>query len=173
MKKIARQGAHLFRIGARRIAGIRRTSGRNSGICTTRCSPRRKRAGFPLSNWTELDIWEYILLEDIPIVPLCFAARRPVVERDGALIMVDDERMPLRPGEQPEWRSIRFRTMGCYPLDRRDAVDGDDLAGDRPGDDGFANLRATGTRHRPRQRRIDGTQEGGGLLLMSDLAEPL
>jgi sulfate adenylyltransferase subunit 2 len=71
---------------------------------------------FPLSNWTELDIWEYILLEDIPIVPLYLAASRPVVERDGALIMVDDDRMPLRPGERPEWRSIRFRTLGCYPL---------------------------------------------------------
>jgi sulfate adenylyltransferase subunit 2 len=71
---------------------------------------------FPLSNWTELDIWEYILLEDIPIVPLYFAAQRPVVERDGALIMVDDDRMPLQPGEEPQWRSVRFRTLGCYPL---------------------------------------------------------
>ncbi|MDD2869228.1 sulfate adenylyltransferase subunit CysD [Neomegalonema sp.] len=71
---------------------------------------------FPLSNWTELDIWQYIHLEEIPIVPLYFAAKRPVVERDGALIMVDDERMPLRPGEEPELRSVRFRTLGCYPL---------------------------------------------------------
>ena len=71
---------------------------------------------FPLSNWTELDIWQYIYQEQIPIVPLYFAARRPVVERDGALIMVDDGRMPLAPGEVPELRRVRFRTLGCYPL---------------------------------------------------------
>ena len=81
----------------------------------------RKRAGeslrvFPLSNWTELDIWQYIYLQQIPIVPLYFAAVRPVVERDGALIMVDDERMPLRPGEKPMQKKVRFRTLGCYPL---------------------------------------------------------
>ncbi|MEV5845432.1 sulfate adenylyltransferase subunit CysD [Streptomyces sp. NPDC051985] len=71
---------------------------------------------FPLSNWTELDVWQYIHQERIEIVPLYFAAPRPVVERDGALIMVDDDRMPLRPGEVPEQRSVRFRTLGCYPL---------------------------------------------------------
>jgi sulfate adenylyltransferase subunit 2 len=71
---------------------------------------------FPLSNWTELDIWQYIYQEHIPIVPLYFAAKRPVVERDGALIMVDDGRMPLAPGEVPEQRRVRFRTLGCYPL---------------------------------------------------------
>jgi sulfate adenylyltransferase subunit 2 len=71
---------------------------------------------FPISNWTELDIWQYIHLEDIPIVPLYFAAPRPTVWRDGLLLMVDDERFPLRPGEVPEQRSIRFRTLGCYPL---------------------------------------------------------
>ncbi|KDX38554.1 phosphoadenosine phosphosulfate reductase family protein [Escherichia coli 2-156-04_S4_C2] len=71
---------------------------------------------FPISNWTELDIWQYIQLHDIPIVPLYFAAPRPTVERDGLLLMVDDERFPLRPGEQPVMRSIRFRTLGCYPL---------------------------------------------------------
>jgi sulfate adenylyltransferase subunit 2 len=71
---------------------------------------------FPLSNWTELDVWQYIWLEDIPIVPLYFAAERPVVERDGALIMVDDERMRLRPGEAARPRRVRFRTLGCYPL---------------------------------------------------------
>ena len=81
----------------------------------------RKRKGeslrvFPLSNWTELDIWLYIHQEAIPIVPLYLAAERPVVERDGQLIMVDDERLPLRPGETPERRSVRFRTLGCYPL---------------------------------------------------------
>jgi len=71
---------------------------------------------FPLSNWTELDIWQYILEEDIPIVPLYFAAHRPVVERDGQLIMVDDERLPLGEGEKPDLRMVRFRTLGCYPL---------------------------------------------------------
>ncbi len=71
---------------------------------------------FPISNWTELDIWQYIHLENIPIVPLYFAAERPVVERDGTLIMVDDDRMPLRDGETPMIKSVRFRTLGCYPL---------------------------------------------------------
>ncbi|CAI7981123.1 sulfate adenylyltransferase subunit 2 [Frankia sp. Hr75.2] len=71
---------------------------------------------FPLSNWTELDVWQYIHREQIPIVPLYYAAPRPVVERDGALIMVDDDRMRLAPGEVPEQRSVRFRTLGCYPL---------------------------------------------------------
>ncbi len=81
----------------------------------------RKRPGesirvFPISNWTELDIWQYIHLESIPIVPLYMAAVRPVVDRDGTLIMVDDDRMPLRPGETPMMKSVRFRTLGCYPL---------------------------------------------------------
>jgi len=71
---------------------------------------------FPVSNWTELDIWQYIYLEKIPIVPLYYSAPRPVVEREGALIMVDDERMPLYPGEKPMIRKVRFRTLGCYPL---------------------------------------------------------
>ena len=71
---------------------------------------------FPISNWTELDIWQYIHLENIPIVPLYFSDVRPVVERDGALIMVDDDRMPLKPGEVPMMKSVRFRTLGCYPL---------------------------------------------------------
>ncbi|QFT33181.1 sulfate adenylyltransferase subunit CysD [Roseibium porphyridii] len=71
---------------------------------------------FPLSNWTELDIWQYILTENIPMVPLYFAAKRPVVERDGMLIMVDDDRMKLLPGEVIEEKSVRFRTLGCYPL---------------------------------------------------------
>jgi sulfate adenylyltransferase subunit 2 len=81
----------------------------------------RKRKGetirvFPLSNWTELDIWQYIHFENIPIVPLYFARPRPVVQRDGTWIMVDDERLPLEPGETPEMREVRFRTLGCYPL---------------------------------------------------------
>jgi sulfate adenylyltransferase subunit 2 len=71
---------------------------------------------FPLSNWTELDIWQYIHLENIPIVPLYFAAKRPVVERDGTWIMVDDDRMPIEPGEEIQQKMVRFRTLGCYPL---------------------------------------------------------
>jgi sulfate adenylyltransferase subunit 2 len=71
---------------------------------------------FPLSNWTELDVWQYIYLHNIPIVPLYFAQERLVVERDGMLILFDDDRMPLKPGEKPELRKIRFRTLGCYPL---------------------------------------------------------
>jgi sulfate adenylyltransferase subunit 2 len=71
---------------------------------------------FPLSNWTELDVWQYVYLEKIPVVPLYFAKKRPVVERDGTLIMVDDDRLPLRPGEVPSIRTVRFRTLGCYPL---------------------------------------------------------
>ncbi len=92
----------------------------------------RKRKGeslrvFPLSNWTELDIWQYIYLEQIPIVPLYFAAERPVVRRDGTLIMVDDPRLPLRAGETPELRKVRFRTLGCYPLTGAIDSDADDL----------------------------------------------
>jgi sulfate adenylyltransferase subunit 2 len=71
---------------------------------------------FPLSNWTELDVWQYVWLEDIPIVPLYLSAERPVVDRDGTLIMVDDDRMPLEPGEEPRMEMVRFRTLGCYPL---------------------------------------------------------
>jgi sulfate adenylyltransferase subunit 2 len=71
---------------------------------------------FPLSNWTELDVWQYIHLEQIPIVPLYFAKERPIVWRDGVMIMVDDDRLPLNPGEKPEMRRVRFRTLGCYPL---------------------------------------------------------
>ena len=71
---------------------------------------------FPLSNWTERDVWRYIGREGLDVVPLYFAAERPTVERDGMLLMVDDDRFPLRPGEEPVMRSIRFRTLGCYPL---------------------------------------------------------
>jgi sulfate adenylyltransferase subunit 2 len=85
-------------------------------LYNTLLAPGESMRIFPLSNWTELDIWQYILRENIPIVPLYFAAPRPVVQRDGALIMVDDDRMPLHPGEIPQWRSVRFRTLGCYPL---------------------------------------------------------
>ena len=85
-------------------------------IYNARVRPGESIRAFPLSNWTELDVWQYIHLEQIPIVPLYFAKERPVVERDGMLILVDDERLPLRPGEQPQLKSVRFRTLGCYPL---------------------------------------------------------
>jgi sulfate adenylyltransferase subunit 2 len=85
-------------------------------LYNTRIGPGESIRVFPLSNWTELDVWSYIDREEIPIVPLYFAAERPVVERDGALIMVDDDRMPLAEGERPERRTVRFRTLGCYPL---------------------------------------------------------
>ena len=85
-------------------------------IYNARTNPGETVRVFPLSNWTELDIWQYIHLEEIQIVPLYYAAPRPVVERDGTLIMVDDDRMPLADGEVPELRSVRFRTLGCYPL---------------------------------------------------------
>ena len=81
-----------------------------------RISPGESIRAFPLSNWTELDVWQYVMLEDIPVVPLYFAAVRPVVERDGMLIMVDDDRMRFRQGEAVQQRRVRFRTLGCYPL---------------------------------------------------------
>ena len=81
-----------------------------------RLQPGESMRIFPLSNWTELDVWLYILQEQIPVVPLYFAKERPVVERQGTWLMVDDERMPLEPGERPQNRMIRFRTLGCYPL---------------------------------------------------------
>ena len=81
-----------------------------------RLNPGESLRAFPLSNWTEFDIWEYIAAENIPIVPLYLAANRPIVERDGQLIMVDDDRMPLAEGERPVDRKVRFRTLGCYPL---------------------------------------------------------
>jgi sulfate adenylyltransferase subunit 2 len=92
----------------------------------------RKRQGesirvFPLSNWTELDVWEYIYHEQIPIVPLYFASERPVVEREGTLIMVDDERLPLAPDERPMAKKVRFRTLGCYPLSGAIESDADSL----------------------------------------------
>jgi sulfate adenylyltransferase subunit 2 len=85
-------------------------------LYNTRKKPGESFRVFPLSNWTEADVWDYIALENIPVVPLYFAAPRPVVERDGALIMKDDERMELLPGEKIEQRMVRFRTLGCYPL---------------------------------------------------------
>ena len=85
-------------------------------VYNTRLSERETMRVFPLSNWTEHDVWEYIAAEEIPVVPLYFAALRPVVERSGTWIMVDDARFPLKAGEEPEHRRVRFRTLGCYPL---------------------------------------------------------
>ncbi len=96
-------------------------------VYNTRINKGESIRVFPLSNWTELDIWQYILAENIPIVPLYFAKKRPVVERDGTLIMRDDERMKLRPGEKVEDRLVRFRTLGCYPLTGAIESDADSL----------------------------------------------
>ncbi len=85
-------------------------------LVNSHMAPGESMRVFPLSNWTELDVWTYIYLEDIPVVPLYFAKERPIVERDGALIMVDDDRLPLNEGETPQMRMVRFRTLGCYPL---------------------------------------------------------
>ena len=96
-------------------------------IFNTRIAPGESIRVFPLSNWTELDIWQYIYLENVPVVPLYFAAMRPVVERSGTLIMVDDERMPLAPREVPALKKVRFRTLGCYPLTGAIESDADTL----------------------------------------------
>ena len=99
-------------------------------LFNTRINPGESVRVFPLSNWTELDVWQYIRREGIAVVPLYFAAARPVVERDGALIMRDDDRLPLAEGERPAMRRIRFRTLGCYPLTgavESDAVSVDDI----------------------------------------------
>jgi sulfate adenylyltransferase subunit 2 len=96
-------------------------------LFNTRIRPGESIRVFPLSNWTELDIWQYIQAENIPVVPLYFAKVRPVVERGSTLIMVDDERLPLEPGEQPQMRLVRFRTLGCYPLTGAIESDADTL----------------------------------------------
>ena len=121
-------------------------------LYNTRLGDRESMRVFPLSNWTELDIWDYIAAEGIPIVPLYFAKLRPVVRRHGVWIMVDDDRLPLAPDERPELRWVRFRTLGCYPLTgavESSAVTPSDVA---------AELR--NTRHSERQGRlIDGDEE--------------
>ena len=110
---------------------------------------------FPLSNWTELDVWEYIRAEDIPVVPLYFAKARPVVERSGALIMVDDDRLPLNPGETPRMLRVRFRTLGCYPLTGAIESDAETL------DDIIDEMRASTTSER--QGRLIDTDEAGSM----------
>ena len=132
------------------MCGIRSASGRSCG----RLYNARKNKGesirvFPISNWTELDIWQYIYLEKIPIVPLYFAAERPVVERDGNLIMVDDDRMRLEPGEKPMIKLVRFRTLGCYPLSGAAREQRGDPAGRHSGNAADHHVRAPGPSDRP------------------------
>ena len=110
---------------------------------------------FPLSNWTELDVWEYIRAEEIPVVPLYFAKPRPVVERSGALIMVDDERLPLEPGETPQMRTVRFRTLGCYPLSGAVESNAETL------DEIIAEMKRSTTSER--QGRLIDTDEAGSM----------
>jgi len=110
---------------------------------------------FPLSNWTELDIWEYVRCEDLPVVPLYFAKERPVVDRGGTLIMVDDDRMKLEPGEVPRMMKVRFRTLGCYPLSGAVESDAETL------DDIIAEMRASTTSER--QGRLIDTDESGSM----------
>ncbi|MGO9420648.1 sulfate adenylyltransferase subunit CysD [Roseiarcus sp.] len=110
---------------------------------------------FPLSNWTELDVWEYVKAENIPVVPLYFAKSRPVVERSGALIMVDDKRLPLEPGERPRQLRVRFRTLGCYPLTGAIESEAETL------DDIIAEMRASTTSER--QGRLIDTDEAGSM----------
>ena len=110
---------------------------------------------FPLSNWTELDVWEYVRAERIPVVPLYFSKARPVVERSGALIMVDDDRLPLNPGETPRMMRVRFRTLGCYPLSGAVESDAETL------DDIIAEMRAATTSER--QGRLIDTDEAGSM----------
>ena len=110
---------------------------------------------FPLSNWTELDVWEYVQAERIPVVPLYFSKVRPVVERSGALIMVDDDRLPLGPGEKPRMLRVRFRTLGCYPLTGAIESDAETL------DDIIAEMRAATTSER--QGRLIDTDESGSM----------
>jgi sulfate adenylyltransferase subunit 2 len=110
---------------------------------------------FPLSNWTELDVWEYVKYENIPVVPLYFSKPRPVVERAGTLIMVDDERQPLNPGEIPQMRRVRFRTLGCYPLSGAVESEAETL------DEIIAEMKASTTSER--QGRLIDTDEAGSM----------
>jgi sulfate adenylyltransferase subunit 2 len=110
---------------------------------------------FPLSNWTELDVWEYVKYENIPVVPLYFSKARPVVERAGTLIMVDDERLPLEPGEVPQMRRVRFRTLGCYPLSGAVESEAETL------DEIIAEMKASTTSER--QGRLIDTDEAGSM----------
>jgi sulfate adenylyltransferase subunit 2 len=124
-------------------------------VFNTRIKTGESMRVFPLSNWTELDVWEYTRAEQIPVVPLYFAKPRPVVERDGMLIMVDDERLPLLPGEKPRMLRVRFRTLGCYPLTGAIASDADTL------DAIIAEMRASTSSER--QGRVIDYDESGSM----------
>ncbi len=124
-------------------------------LYNTRIRPGESMRVFPLSNWTEFDVWDYIRAERIAVVPLYFAADRPVVERDGALIMVDDDRLPLREGEVPVLRKVRFRTLGCYPLTGAVLSDAATL------DSVLAEMRASTTSER--QGRLIDSDESGSM----------
>ena len=137
-------------------------------LYNTRISKGETIRVFPLSNWTELDIWEYTYAENLPIVPLYLAAERPVVKRDGMLIMRDDDRMPLLPGETEEIMWVRFRSLGCYPLSARGGVQGHHARAHHRRDARGPHLRAPGPPDRLRRGRLDGEEEAGGLFLMAD-----
>ncbi len=124
-------------------------------LYNTRLKQGESMRVFPLSNWTELDVWNYVRVEEIPVVPLYFAKARPVVERGGTLIMVDDERLPLRPGESPEMRQVRFRTLGCYPLTGAVPSEAATL------DEILAEMRSSTTSER--QGRLIDTDESGSM----------
>ncbi|WP_245424175.1 sulfate adenylyltransferase subunit CysD [Methylovirgula sp. 4M-Z18] len=124
-------------------------------LFNTRIKQGESMRVFPLSNWTELDVWDYIAAEKIPVVPLYFAAERPVVKRDGALIMVDDDRLPLLPNEVPMMKRIRFRTLGCYPLTGAVESDAETL------EDIIAEMRASTTSER--QGRLIDQDEAGSM----------
>jgi sulfate adenylyltransferase subunit 2 len=124
-------------------------------LFNTRIKPGESMRVFPLSNWTELDVWEYIRAEEIPVVSLYFAKERPVVERDGTLILVDDERLPLAPGEAPRMLRVRFRTLGCYPLTGAIQSTADTL------DAIIAEMRST--THSERQGRVIDYDESGSM----------
>ncbi len=124
-------------------------------LFNTRIKPGESMRVFPQSNWTELDVWEYVRAEGIPVVPLYYAKQRPVVERDGTLIMVDDDRLPLKPGEIPRMMNVRFRTLGCYPLTGAIPSDADTL------DAIIAEMR--GSTNSERQGRVIDHDESGSM----------
>ena len=168
-----RQGAHLLVPHARSTAGIRRTSARSSGASTTRASTRARASACSRSRTGPSSTsGSTSTCEDIPIVPLYFAAERPVVERDGTLIMVDDDRMPLQPGEKPMLKKVRFRTLGCYPLTGAIESEADTLPAIIQEMLLTTHVGAAGPRHRPRPGGVDGEEEAGGVLLMAHIIRP-
>ena len=135
-------------------------------LFNTRIRPGESIRVFPLSNWTELDVWTYIMLQNIPVVPLYFAKERPVVQRSGTWIMVDDDRMPLEPGEKPEMRLRAFPYARLLSADRRHRIAGDDARRDRRRDGNRARLRTAGPPDRQRRSGVDGKEEARGIFLM-------